>query len=71
MSTARVLYEGELCRADGGHLFIDGKPVPDTCTGSWQTFPELAAPGNHLLAFQASPGHTLGPWFAAMVVTGG
>jgi hypothetical protein len=66
-SPLRISCAGQM----GGHLFIDGKPVPDTCTGSWQTFPELAAPGNHLLAFQASPGHTLGPWFAATVVTGG
>jgi hypothetical protein len=59
------------CAAQGGgQLFIDGKAVPDTCTGSWQTFPELATLGAHLLAFQAMPGRDLGPWFDVAVVTG-
>jgi hypothetical protein len=54
----------------GGRLFIDGKAVPDTCVGSWQTFPELAAPGKHQLAFMANPGHILGSWFDVAVTTG-
>ena len=55
----------------GGQLFIDGKQVLDTCTGSWQTFPELAVRGNHALSFTATPGSALGPWFAAALVIGG
>jgi hypothetical protein len=62
-SPLRVSCDGQA----GGHLFIDGKAVPDTCTGSWQTFPELARPGTHQLAFVAFPGRDLGPWFDVAV----
>ncbi len=59
------------CEApSGGRLFIDGKAVPEICVGSWQTFPELAAPGTHQLAFLASPGRDLGPWFDVAVTMG-
>ena len=59
------------CQApSGGRLFIDGKAVPEICVGSWQTFPELSAPGTHQLAFIASPGHALGPWFDVAVMIG-
>jgi hypothetical protein len=54
----------------GGRLYIDGKIMPDTCTGSWQSFPELAVPGTHTLAFAAIPGHDLGPWFDVAIVSG-
>lgn len=59
------------CEApSGGRLFIDGKAVPESCIGSWQTFPELATPGMHQLAFMAFPGRALGPWFDVAVVMG-
>ncbi|HKW20367.1 MAG TPA: hypothetical protein VJO13_03265 [Ktedonobacterales bacterium] len=59
------------CEApSGGRLFIDGKSVPESCVGSWQTFPELATPGAHKLAFVAFPGRILGPWFDMAVMTG-
>jgi hypothetical protein len=59
------------CEApSGGRLFIDGKAVPESCIGSWQTFPELATPGTHQLAFLALPGRALGPWFDVAVVMG-
>ncbi len=54
----------------GGRLYIDGKIVPDTCAGSWQSFPELAPPGTHTRAFAAIPGHDLGPWFDVAIVSG-
>jgi hypothetical protein len=54
--------------ASGGRLYIDGKAMPDTCVGSWQTFPELALPGAHQLAFEARPGRNLGPWLAVAVI---
>ncbi len=66
LSPLRVSCEA----SSGGRLFIDGKAVPDICVGSWQTFPELAVPGTHQLAFMAFPGHALGPWFDVAVVTG-
>lgn len=53
----------------GAQLFIDGRAVPDICSGSWQTFPELVPPGTHVLAFKAAPGRTLGPWFDMAVIT--
>lgn len=59
------------CEApSGGRLFIDGKAVSESCIGSWQTFPELATPGMHQLAFMAFPGRALGPWFDVAVVMG-
>jgi hypothetical protein len=54
----------------GGRLFIGGKAVPDICVGSWQTFPELATPEAHELAFVGFPGRVLGPWFDVAAMTG-
>lgn len=53
---------------NGGRVFIDGKAVPDTCSGSWQTFPELTTPGKHVLAFEAAAGQESGSWFDVAVI---
>jgi hypothetical protein len=59
------------CEApSGARLFIDGKAVPDSCVGSWQMFPQLAAPGTHKLALVAFLGRDLDPWLDVAVVMG-
>ncbi|MGO8946954.1 MAG: hypothetical protein ACLQUY_04680 [Ktedonobacterales bacterium] len=66
----RIVINGTLpahsmmaCKAeDGATIYLDGKVVPNGCTGTWVALPAISAHTRNVIAFQIVQGQDSQPW---------